>query len=271
MKAAGIFEGGGIKGLAHLGAVETMEDAGYQWERLAGTSAGSIVATLLAAGYTGKELIDLFSHFPYERVQKRTAISHLPIISSWLSLYVYNGIYKLSVLEKWMNQTLSKKGILTFGDLPPNKLKIVISDISNNRMAILPDDLNRYGLHAATFPLALAVRISSSIPFSFLPVHLKKHTFLDGSILSNYPVWIFDKEMLPSYPTFGFRLSGPTIVPQPVQVKGPVSKTLAIVRTMMDARDSRFIEENDAVRTIFINTSKSEQRTSPYPKKSVLN
>jgi NTE family protein len=44
MKVDGVFEGGGIKGLAYLGAIEVMEEAGYQWNRIARTSAGSIVA-----------------------------------------------------------------------------------------------------------------------------------------------------------------------------------------------------------------------------------
>ena len=53
--ADAVFEGGGVKGIALVGAVAVAEEKGYRWANLAGTSAGAIVASLLAAGYTGAE------------------------------------------------------------------------------------------------------------------------------------------------------------------------------------------------------------------------
>ena len=47
----GVFEGGGVRGIAHVGAACVLEAAGYRFEALAGSSAGAIVAALLAAGY----------------------------------------------------------------------------------------------------------------------------------------------------------------------------------------------------------------------------
>ena len=52
-----VFEGGGAKGLVFIGAMQAMEAAGYGYDRLMGTSAGAITATLLAAGYTTDELL----------------------------------------------------------------------------------------------------------------------------------------------------------------------------------------------------------------------
>jgi len=49
MKADAVFEGGGVKGIAFVGALQVMEQNGYTWEKLAGTSAGSIVAALVSA------------------------------------------------------------------------------------------------------------------------------------------------------------------------------------------------------------------------------
>jgi predicted acylesterase/phospholipase RssA len=51
-----VFEGGGARGLAHNGAALALDDYGYRYRRLVGTSAGAISATLLAAGYSGEEL-----------------------------------------------------------------------------------------------------------------------------------------------------------------------------------------------------------------------
>ena len=51
-----VFEGGGVKGIALVGAAAVVEAAGYRFNNLAGTSAGAIVAALLGAGYTAAEL-----------------------------------------------------------------------------------------------------------------------------------------------------------------------------------------------------------------------
>ena len=52
----GVFEGGGVRGIGHVGAACAMQEAGYQFADLAGSSAGAIVAALLAAGYACDEL-----------------------------------------------------------------------------------------------------------------------------------------------------------------------------------------------------------------------
>ena len=52
----GVFSGGGMKGFALVGAYQVLEEKGYQFKRVAGTSAGAILACFIAAGYTGKEI-----------------------------------------------------------------------------------------------------------------------------------------------------------------------------------------------------------------------
>ncbi|OIJ12060.1 phospholipase [Anaerobacillus alkalilacustris] len=252
MKVDGVFEGGGIKGLAHIGAISVFEEAGYKWERLAGTSAGSIVAALLAVGYSSSEIKDLMIDFPFEEIEQKTWLSKIPLVGPMISLTFKNGIYKLTVLEKWMEQVLKKKGKTTFGDLPEGKLKIVIADISRNRMTILPDDLPFYGIDPDTFPISKAVKMSSSIPFFFVPDQIKGYTIVDGGLLSNYPIWIFDVEGIPRWPTIGYRLSGPKLLNEKTKIRGPVTKALAIIRTMLEAHDKQYIEKDGAVRTVFI-------------------
>lgn len=58
MDAFGIFQGGGAKGYAHVGALKAAEQRGIRFVRIAGTSAGAIIAALAAAGYTADELLD---------------------------------------------------------------------------------------------------------------------------------------------------------------------------------------------------------------------
>ncbi|MDC3415274.1 patatin-like phospholipase family protein [Aquibacillus sp. 3ASR75-11] len=252
MKVDAVFEGGGIKGLAYIGAIEIMEEAGYKWERLAGTSVGSIVASLLAVGYNAKELKRLMIELPFEKIEKKTTVGNIPIIGSWLSLSINNGIYRMTILEEWLNMALKAKGIRCFGDLPENKLKIVITDLSRNRMSILPDDLPLYNVDPKSFPIASAVLMSNSIPFFFIPSKLNGNVIVDGGVLSNYPIWIFDVDGMPRWPTIGFRLSGPSAISQPSRVNGPVKTTLAIIRTMLEAHDKKYINSHNATRTVFI-------------------
>src|SRR5215470_10335105 len=56
-----VLEGGGVKGIGLVGAIEELENAGYSWDYIGGTSAGAIVATLLAVGYTGQELYEIIT------------------------------------------------------------------------------------------------------------------------------------------------------------------------------------------------------------------
>ena len=57
------------------------------------------------------------------------------------------------------------KGIRTFADLPPGKLLITASDISDGTILVLPDDIRRFGIDPNTFEVAKAVRMSCSIPY----------------------------------------------------------------------------------------------------------
>ncbi|MEI3186591.1 MAG: patatin-like phospholipase family protein [Lachnospiraceae bacterium] len=52
----GVFEGGGVRGIAHVGAACEMEQEGYRFESVAGSSAGAVVAALIASGYECREL-----------------------------------------------------------------------------------------------------------------------------------------------------------------------------------------------------------------------
>jgi NTE family protein len=71
--ADAVFEGGGVWGVAFLGAVRCCEDLGISWVGLAGTSAGAITAGLLAAGYTAAELEAAFAALDYTHfVSRRT-------------------------------------------------------------------------------------------------------------------------------------------------------------------------------------------------------
>lgn len=258
MKADAVFEGGGVKGIAFIGALQVMEEQGYTWEKVAGTSAGSIVAALLCAGYTSRELKPIFEEMDYQCFLQRRGLGRLPFVGPMLDLLLHEGIFRADRLEVFIENLLQRKGIRTFGDLPDGKLRIVASDVTAGKMLVLPDDLPRYDVAPESFSIARAVRLSSSIPFFFQPAILQSdsrpHYIVDGALLSNYPVWLFDVPGTPKWPTIGFRLHDNKVTAEQTPISGLFSFTRALLVTMLDAHDSLYVEKANAVRTIFINT-----------------
>src|SRR6478735_4639496 len=161
MKVDAVFEGGGIRGIAFAGAIESMEAHGVQWQKLAGTSVGAIIAALLAAGYTSKEINEQLKVLNFKDLRGKNWVNHIPFVGNFINLVFYLGMYKNDYIDVWLEELLRRKNIRTFADLPPEKLKIIASDISSGQMIIFPDDLNRYGMKPSDVTIAQAVRMST--------------------------------------------------------------------------------------------------------------
>ncbi|MGF6950822.1 NTE family protein [Neobacillus sp. B4I6] len=257
MEADAVFEGGGARGIAFIGAIQAMEEEKVEWQRLAGTSAGAVIAALLASGYKSYEIRDHLSKLDFSKLRGRTYLNRIPIFGTLLELMIHLGIYKNDYLEIWMDSLLLEKGIKTFADLPEEKLKIIASDVTNGQMLVLPDDLDRYGMTPADFKVSTAVMMSASLPFFFRPViwkskDRKKSYILDGGLLSNFPIWIFDTEN-PRFPTFGFRFVKDKVNIDPV-IPTPLHLFKNIFKTMIQAHDLRHLNKETIERTIQIPT-----------------
>lgn len=255
MRCDAVFEGGGVKGIAFVGAIRETEERGYRFERLAGTSAGSLVASLLAAGYTGEELEHLLGQMPFSSFLKKKGFGRIPLLGDAYNLLVHAGMFSTQELYRWVDERLRQKGVRYFGDLKGDRLKIIASDITRGRMMVLPDDLEDYGLSPNKFPIALAVTMSCAIPFFFQPAVLmgeknERIYVVDGGLLSNFPVWIFDRKN-PRWPTFGYRLEEAE-GGVPYKIRSLFSLCKALVHTALEAHDRMRLREQDAVRTISI-------------------
>lgn len=275
MKINAVFEGGGVKGISLAGAVRAAEMQGVQFEQVAGTSSGAIIATLLAANYSGLDIKRIVENTPFSSFLKRSFIFNLKVISPALRLLVKKGLYSGEALEYWVSRLLEAKGVRTFGDLPDCKLRIVASDITNGRLLVLPEDIKIYGMDPKKLSVARAVRMSASIPYFFDPVvvrYTKLHSSLsiknkdkpqlqqahivDGGLLSNFPLWLFDKEQAGRtnpIPTVGFQMVGKNDN-EPHEIRGPLSMLEAIFETMMQAHDERYIKKYARDRTVKIPT-----------------
>jgi NTE family protein len=145
-------------------------------------------------------------------------------------------------------------------------------------MLVLPQDIKDYGIAPEDLEVALAVRMSMSIPLFFKPVKLlnadhKTSYIVDGGLLSDYPVWLFDSSGPPEWPTFGFRLvqtGPPTVVRH--DVHDPLSMLQALFGTATEAHDARYIATHDFARTIAIDTlhiGSTEFNLSPEQKEEL--
>ncbi len=264
-----VFEGGGVKGVGLVGAVSVTEEQGYEFRSVAGTSAGAIVATMLAAGYTAQDMKDILDDLNYNNLKDRSMIDKIPLVGPIASIAFEKGIYEGRFFEDLMRSLLEAKGIETFGDLinqeyPENskfryKLQVIAADCSRGEMLILPRDIEYYGIQPEKLGVARAVRMSMSIPFFFEPVLLQDAStgfssyIVDGGVLSNYPVGIFDDDDAANWPTIGYKLVEPE-EGKPKKITGPISLFAALFTTMMEAHDARYINDHNFARTIPIPT-----------------
>jgi NTE family protein len=273
LKCDAVFEGGGVKGIGLVGAVAVTEAKGYEFVNVAGTSAGAIIAALVAAGYQADELREIMASLDYTKFKDPGWVDRIPILGKAISLGIEKGIYEGEYFEEWMRTQLRKKGKRKFRDLIMDefkdsasyryKLRVVASDISRGKMLVLPQDARDFGIDPDELDIAHAVRMSMSIPFFFEPVTMKLPDkrdvyIVDGGVLSNFPIHLFDDGTPnPSWPTFGYLLveedpSRPITVRH--EVRGPLSMFAALFATMMEAHDRMYIENGAFARTIPIPT-----------------
>lgn len=270
-----VFEGGGVKGIGLAGAFAALEAGGFTPKRVAGASAGAITAALVAVGYTADELHEVLGTVPFASFKDKGWEDRLPGAGPALSILLDRGIYEGRVFEEWMAEKLAAKGIETFGELRAKQadpaggapLSVIVSDVTDHRMLVLPDDAAHLGVNPDELNIAYAVRMSMSIPIFFEPVVHKnpsdgrEHVIVDGGMLSNYPVWLFDsKGKPPRWPTFGLKL----VEPDPtVQIgerltssggDGIVHYVRSLAETMMEAHDRLYVEKANFARTIPIPT-----------------
>jgi NTE family protein len=275
-----VFEGGGVKGIGLAGAYSVLEERGFEAKNVAGTSAGAITAALIAARYTADELREIIVSLDFRQFQDEAWEDKIPLFDRTASILLDQGIYEGTRFYEWMKELLEAKGIRTFRDLViqefaedpkyRSRLQVIASDVTGRRLLVLPRDAGQLGLDPDDLEVAQAVRMSMSIPFFFEPVRVKNektgetHTIVDGGMLSNFPVWLFDceKDEEPEWPTFGCLLVEPE-PEKPIAARLPkddrgfsalIDYVKAMAQTMMEAHDRLYVQQAQWARTIPIPT-----------------
>ena len=277
-----VLEGGGVKGIGLIGAVARL-DRDLRFERIAGSSVGAIVAALVAAGFSGDELRAVLADFPFAQVRRRKGLAKIPVVGRASALLFSRGIYDTGFVRDWLFDLLESRGIRTFANLPHDdpdsslpeerryRLVVTATDVTSGELLYLPWDYrSHFGLDPDTQLVADAVTASFAIPFYFAPVQLtdvrtkQTHVLVDGGVLSNYPITVFDRtdDETPRWPTFGVK-----IVPQlpshdaemlpfagRLRLAG-VRQLEAVLATMIAGRDQTYLERPCvAMRTMRVDT-----------------
>lgn len=192
MKLGIALSGGGIRGIAHAGVLKALEDNNIKPDIIGGTSAGSMIASLYAIGYSPYYIYILFKRYAAELAY----VSGAPIISG-IGNFMMNkkstlqGLKDGKSLETIYNKIAYKKGIRKINQI---KMPLVIPsvDITNSKEYVftnyIPNNVEDTSQYITDITVGKAVRASSSFPAVFVPCEFGEHVFLDGGLLDNTPV-----------------------------------------------------------------------------------
>jgi NTE family protein len=187
-----VLEGSGFSALAYCGAFEELEkrhilkDIKY----FAGSSSGALLATLLAMNFTPKEIGDIFATYDFENVLSTSRIKMI-----WNLLWHF-GLFSSNPIITRLKEIIKAKHDpdITFDQLfkkTGNFLVITVSSINEQQV---------FYISPTTHPnvkVIDAIQSSISIPLFFIPSTTKFDSIsgmtVDGGVLDNYPIWIFNK------------------------------------------------------------------------------
>lgn len=173
--------GGGSRGYSHIGVIRRLEQEGIRIRAVAGTSAGGIIATLFAAGFSPDDMEDRLSKLDQNTLFSRSGREEPSILG-------FQGARK--VLEE------------TIGDLTFDKLKIpcavVAVDINTAQEVILKKGR-----------IVDAILASGAIPAIFPPQKIGEHVLVDGATLNPVPVSVA-RSLAPTLPVVAVVLTPPS-------------------------------------------------------------
>ncbi|MCA9125650.1 MAG: patatin-like phospholipase family protein [Planctomycetales bacterium] len=171
-----VMKGGGIKGLAYVGALEILLEH-YSFDRFVGTSAGAITALLLGAGYSTKELKEILQEKDFRD------FFDAPLWKKPINLLFYSGMNHANAFTDWIDVLLAEKlesqGQVSLSELPT---RVTVFASRKEKPAL------RFDSETDDAAAAYAARCSMSIPFVFVPQQHQGFRTFDGGLQQNYPV-----------------------------------------------------------------------------------
>lgn len=202
------FKGGGVLGIAYAGAIKVLEDRQVlpNVEKVAGTSAGAITATLVSLGYNSGEIKDIVNGTSFKSFEDSKNI---------FRIFTKYGLYAGDATLAWLKQQITQK---KDKNLSENATFRDFHNAGCRDLYVFASDLNLRSLAEFSFRntpdvvVAEAVRASMSIPLFFKAWRFTNnnpndHIYVDGGMVFNFPINLFDQGDVPNPETMGFYLA----------------------------------------------------------------
>ena len=221
------IEGGGVLGVAYVPILEYMEENGVLdgIERVAGTSSGSIVATLVALRYTPAEIRGNMRDIDFEKFEDE---GHVLDVASHYGYF--RGDYAMELFKGYVKNKLGSPDA-TFADLHNHggrDLMVFATNLSRKRVQEF--SFNK----SPDFKIAHALRASMSIPLFFDAVNLDGEILVDGSVVLNYPIMVFGIDELPRTIGMAFEHAHPVLSAGAADDKFGYGHPVQYVRNLFD-------------------------------------
>lgn len=188
------FSGGGLQGIAHVGAIQALYELGIKPQYVSGTSSGSAMAAIVAMGCSAEEMRTMV-----KKHWKTLAEIDNGLIFKSLAQFILNkkiqkdGIKSGELISDAIKDVMEFKGIKSFKDLPINLSVCTVDTLTTDECIFTTEDehLENDHIHYITdAPLELAVRASMSFPAIYTTCPYKEYNFIDGGSKDNLPVKI---------------------------------------------------------------------------------
>lgn len=288
-----VFEGGGVKGIAYVGAMEVLQKRGIfnDIKRVGGTSAGAINAVLLACGYSNVEQRKILSDLDFEKFMD----DDIGVIRDTKRLTTEFGWHKGDFFQKWIAGLIKarmKTADITFREMLEKgcpELYLVGTNLSTGYAEVFSAE------HTPNIRVLDAIRISMSIPLFFAAIRAARgDVYVDGGMMNNYPVKLFDRkkyiedpkaERVPDYykaenkvflkganknrspyvynkETLGFRLDSKRKIAAfrygdvavVNEIDGFFEFCRALIKAALNVQESQHLHTDDWHRTVYIDT-----------------
>lgn len=186
--------GGGLKGVAHIGALKALEELGVHIDYLSGTSSGSIMAAFYAMGLTPDEMIK----YTKEYYKSITTISKRPIISAIGNFFVTKkvnipGIINGEKVENLVNKLSEDKNIINIKDIKIPFAVVTVDAISTKEYILSSVEIQKKSAeneYINDISIGKAIRASMAFPGIFTPCDYKEYSFMDGGTKDNLPIQV---------------------------------------------------------------------------------
>ena len=248
MKYNCVFGGGAIRGMCYIGAMQALQEFNVEISSIAGSSVGSVFASLFALGYSIDEIKDFFLDFNFNMFRD----INISLFESDLS------ISKGEIFLDWLREKIEKKYFgksykkdtkrVRFKDIEKN-LYILTLDINTNTPFIFSKE------NTPDEEIAFAVRVSAGMPGLMKPVNYGNAILVDGDLIKSWPAWkVFTDLNTSENRLLEFRLEGSR---ENQEIKNPldyVNSVLSTIWYLSTENIYNLYHENDRYDYVIIDT-----------------